>query len=610
MSDYDIKRVDPHRSVKVTLIGIVAVLLFMGLCVRLAYLQLYMGETFRILSENNRIRFVKVPAPRGMFFDRHGRVVVDNRPSFDVKLATEYVENIDDALANVSKLTGVEAGILKTNLKREKDKNPKYRPLTVVRDLPKDDMAPLISRIHRYPALELEVLPIRNYVYGPLAPHLFGYMGEIGDDELELEKYRGYKTGDIIGKSGIEEQWDREIRGVDGGIQMEVDSTGRELKFLGKVDPVPGNNFVLTIDLELQEFARRLMEENDYAGAVIAMDPRSFEILAMVSAPGFDPATFAKGISADEWKALVNHPRHPLENKGISGQYPPGSTYKLITATAGLEEGFIDIDKKLYCPGYYRFGGRAFACWKAGGHGGIKIHRAIVESCDVFFYQVGNGVGIEGLSRYGDSYGFGKLTGIKLSNEKVGINPSPKWKKDYFGQPWYPGETISCSIGQGYTLVTPLQLLVAFSAAANGGTVYEPMIVRKILSPEGETIEEFKKVKRGEVLVSPENLEILKSGFYGGVNEPHGTGWRARVKDKNVCGKTGTAQVITGRMSSKYLPYELRDHAWFVAFAPLEKPEIAVVVLVEHGGFGGTAASPIVGEVIKKYFELKERKRR
>lgn len=606
MSDYELKKVEPYRSVKVALIGFAAVLLFIGLCARLVYLQLVMGESFRVMSEDNRIRVVKVPAPRGMFLDRHGRIVVDNRPSFDVKLATEYVANIEDAITDVSTLTGVDKDILRTNLKREREKNPKFRPLTVVKDLPRDDMAPLISRIHRYPALELEVLPVRNYVYGPLAPHLFGYMGEIGDDELEQEKYRGYKSGDIIGKSGIEERWDREIRGTDGGIKLEVDSTGRELKYLGKVDPRPGDNLLLTIDLDLQEFAGRLMEENDHAGAVIAMDPRNFEILAMVSAPGYDPAVFARGITAGEWNALVNHPRHPLENKGISGQYPPGSTYKLITATAGLGEGFIDIDKKLYCPGYFRFGGRAFACWKAGGHGRIKIHRAIVESCDVFFYQVGNGVGIENLSRYGDSYGFGKPTGIELSNEKVGINPSNAWKKEYFGLPWYPGETISCSIGQGYTLVTPLQLLVAFSAIANGGTVYEPMIVKEIMSPEGKTIKRFKKVKRGKVMISPENIEILKSGLYGAVNEPHGTGWRARVMGKNVCGKTGTAQVIAGRMSSRYLPYRLRDHAWFAAFAPLEEPEIAVVVLVEHGGFGGTAASPIAGEVIKKYFELKE----
>ncbi len=596
----------PYRLVKVGFISVISVLLFLGLFARLWYLQLYMGDEFRIMSEDNRIRFVKVSAPRGMFLDRHGRIIVDNRPSFNVKLLTEYVEDIEVALTEVSALTGVDKTKLKANLKREREKNPKFRPLTVVRDLSRDNVAPLVSRIHRYPATELEVLPIRNYVHGPLAPHLFGYLGEIDDDDLELDKYRGYKIGDIIGKSGIEEHWDKEIRGKDGGIQMEVDSKGRELKTLGRLDPSPGNNLVLTIDFELQEYARRLMKEKDHAGVVIAINPQNFEILAMVSAPDFDPSTFARGITAEQWNALIKHPRHPLENKGISGQYPPGSTYKLITATAGLGEGFIDVDKKLYCPGYYRFGGRAFACWKSGGHGRVKIHRAIVESCDVFFYQVGYGVGIEGLARYGGSYGFGKLTGIKLSNEKVGINPSHKWKKDYFNLPWYPGETISSSIGQGYTLVTPLQLLVAFAAIANGGTIYEPKIVNKILSPEGETIKEYKSIKKGEVLISPENIEILKSGLYGVVNESHGTGWRARLEGRDVCGKTGTAQVIAGRMSSKYLPYELRDHAWFACFAPLEKPEIAVVVLVEHGGFGGAAAAPIAGAVIKKYFELKD----
>ena len=316
---------------------------------------------------------------------------------------------------------------------------------------------------------------------------------------------------------------------MDGGIQVEVDSSGRELTILGRREPIPGNNLVLTIDGELQDFTYHLMEERGYAGTIISMDPRTFEILAMVSCPGFDPTLFARGITPAQWEELVNHPDHPLENKCISGQYPPGSTYKLITATAGIEEGIIDEETNLFCPGYFVFGRRSFSCWKEEGHGTIKIHRAIVESCDVFFYKVGNEVGIEKLAVYGDGYGFGRLTGIKLPNEKPGINPSPDWKKEYFGTPWYRGETISCAIGQGYTLVTPLQLLLAFAGIANGGTISEPLIVNEMIDPGGAVLKSYESEKKGEIPFSPETCTILKRGLYGAVNEGGGTGWRARV---------------------------------------------------------------------------------
>ncbi|MBN1881186.1 MAG: penicillin-binding protein 2 [Deltaproteobacteria bacterium] len=604
MSRFLLQRPEPSRMIRTGLMGVLAVFLLISLAARLAYLQLYRGEEFRVMSEDNRIRIVKIPAPRGMFFDRNLEIVVDNRPSLDVKVAEEFVDDLNETLGLISSLTGVDEATLRENLEAERRTQPKYRPLTAASDLSRDELAALMTRLWRINGVTVEVRPVRDYVRGPLAPHLFGYLGEISDDELETERYGGYEMGDIIGRRGIEETWDRELRGVDGSLHVEVDSTGRELVVLGETEAVPGNNLVLTIDADLQEFARLQMEENEYAGAVIAMDPRTFEVLALVSAPDFDPSLFARGVTGDEWALLVTDPRHPLENKCISGQYPPGSTFKIFTATAGLEEGVIDDETPLYCPGYFNFGGHSFGCWKAGGHGRIKLHRAIRESCDVFFYKTGDMVGIDRLAFYCSGYGLGTLTGIPLANEKPGLLPSTQWKEEYFGEPWYPGETISCAIGQGYVLVTPIQLLSAFCALANGGTVYTPMVVKEVQSPEGETLTVYEPEKVGTVPISEEHLEMIKRGLYGAVNEPGGTGWRARVEGMNVCGKTGTAQVIAGTMSSAYLPYELRDHAWFVCFAPLEDPEIAVAVLVEHGGFGGTASAPIAGAVVREYFRL------
>jgi penicillin-binding protein 2 len=595
---------------RTVLLGLVAIVAFLILAARLAYLQLYMNEEFRSMSENNRVRLVQMPAPRGMLLDRYKRVIVDNRPSFDITISEDFIKDLDKTITSVSLLSGVEGEALRTNVKKEREKYQKFHPLTIAHDLPLEQISPLVTHLFRMSGVAVVARPVREYVYGPLAPHLFGYMSEISKAELSTDKFAGYKMGDIIGRGGIEEIWDKDLRGADGGVQVEVDSSGRESKVLGELKPIPGNNLVLTIDWELQKYADRLMEENDYAGAIIAMNPQNFEILTMVSAPGFDPAVFTRGIQPGEWQALITDKRHPLQDRCISGQYAPGSTYKMITASAALEEGVIKEDTEIYCPGYFPYGRTSFACYKPGGHGRISVHRAIVESCDVFFYNLGDRLGIDRLAKYGSGYGLGSLTGISLPGEKPGICPSSAWKKDYFGIPWFPGETISCAIGQGYNLVTPLQLLCAFSALANGGTLYEPRVVKELLAPDGTLVEAYETKKKGTVPLSPESINIVKRGLYGVVNEPGGTGWRARLEGKDVCGKTGTAQVMSGSYISKYLPYDLRDHAWFVCFAPLQKPEIAVVVLVEHGGFGGDAASPLADAIIRKYFELKGRSRR
>jgi penicillin-binding protein 2 len=607
---FTLQRTDPSRTLRTALPLALAILVFLILVGRLAYLQIYMNDEFHLMSEENRVRLVEIPAPRGMILDRYKRVVVDNRPSFNITVSEDFVTDMSGTIATISRLTGVPETTIVSNLNKERSKYQKFHPLTVVRDIPLDKAAPLITHLFRMSGVAMVARPIRDYVHGPLAPHVFGHMSEIGQNELEKEEFSGYKLGDTIGRGGVEEAWDQDLRGADGGVQVEVDSTGKESKVLGELKPVAGNNLVLTVDLDLQEFARHLMEDNKYAGAIIVMNPKNFEILAMVSEPGFDPDLFARGITPEQWQDLITDKRHPLEDKCISGQYAPGSTYKLITASAALEEGVIDEKTELYCPGSFLYGGAVFSCYKTGGHGRLSIHRAIVESCDVFFYRLGDKLGIDKLAVYGSGYGFGRPTGISLAGENPGICPSTAWKKDYFGIPWFPGETISCAIGQGYNLVTPLQLLCAFCALANNGTLYEPRVAKELISPDGTSIEVYESKKTGTIPVSPETIDIIKKGFFGAVNEPGGTGWQARVDGEDVCGKTGTAQVISGSFVSKFLPYELRDHAWFVCFAPLKNPEIAVVVLVEHGGFGGSTASPLAGSILKKYFALKGRSRR
>jgi penicillin-binding protein 2 len=436
-----------------------------------------------------------------------------------------------------------------------------------------------------------------------------GYLGEIDEDELKQSRDAPYRMGDMIGKNGVEYQWEADLKGVDGGRQIEVDALGREIKPLRSVEPFPGNNLILTLDLELQKVAEEAFQ--DKSGALIAMDPKTGRILAMVSKPSFDPNLFARNISTEEWKSLMENPGHPLQNKGIQGQYPPGSVFKIITAIAGLESGIIDPDTQMPCTGIYTYGNRDFRCWKDGGHGRLSLHRAIVESCDIFFYQVGLKVGVDLIARYANEFGLGRTTGISLPHEKPGIVPSTSWKKKSSGAPWYSGETLSLAVGQGYLNTTPLQLLSLISAIANGGKLYFPQVVERVENIYGDVLDEYPPIEQGRVNVSENTLHIIQEALLGAVNEPHGTGLACALKEVKVSGKTGTAQVI--RMPENFqrgdmdrMPLRFKDHAWFVAYAPYEDPTIAIVVLVEHGGFGAAAAVPIAKKVLERFFGLEQ----
>jgi penicillin-binding protein 2 len=584
----------------IVFLGVAFFLIF----VHLWYLQVIKGSELRRLSENNRIRIRENPADRGVLFDRKGRVLAQNRPSFEVSLIPEDLKINPEVLTKVGEMLDMDQDEIENKLKSQK-RRPPFKPVKIKSDIDWNELALLeFNRVH-LPGLVVDVRPRRNYNYGDLASHLIGYLGEVDENELRQSKDASYRMGTLIGKFGVEYRWETDLKGVDGGRQIEVDALGREIKPLQSVDPFPGNNLILTIDLDLQRVAEEAFQEK--SGALIAMDPQNGRILAMVSKPSFDPNLFARNILPEEWKSLMEDSRHPLQNKGIQGQYPPGSVFKIVTAIAGLESGMITPNMQITCTGAYPYGNRNFRCWKEGGHGTLSLHRALVESCDIYFYQVGLKIGVDLIAHYANEFGLGKTTGIALTHEKSGTVPSSSWKKKHSGVPWYSGETLSLSVGQGYVNTTPLQLVALMSAVANGGHFYLPQVVERVEDIYGKVLKEYRPVERRKANISEDTFHTIQEALMGAVNEPHGTGGVCALKDFKVAGKTGTAQVVAmpqnfRKGDTNRMPLKFRDHAWFAAYAPVENPRIAIAVLVENGGFGAAAAAPIAKKVFEKFF--------
>lgn len=581
---------------------------FLLILCQLWNLQIIKGSEYRRLSENNRIRIKEKPAIRGMLLDRNGVILAHNRPSFEVYIVAEDLKGDQELIRNIVELLNLPEGEISEKLNDKKQRVP-FKPIKIKSDIDWEELSLLEFNRKSIPGLVVDVRFRRAYNYGDIASHLIGYLGEIDESNLKQKKGYSYRLGSLVGKCGVEYQWEDVLRGIDGGQQVEVDALGREVRPLKNIEPFPGNNVFLTIDLDIQKVAEEAFEGKN--GVLIAMDPRTGYILAMLSKPSFNPNFFAQNLSAEEWKSLLEDPNNPLQNKAIQGIFPPGSVFKIITAIAGLESGIITPKTQFSCSGRFVYGNRDFKCWKDEGHGNISLHRALVESCDIYFYQVGLKVGVDRIAHYANMFGLGKKTGVMLPFEKAGVVPSSSWKKKYFGLPWYSGETISLAVGQGYIAVTPIQLLGLISAIANGGRIYMPQIVEKVVDINGNILKSYPPQELGKINVSEETLYIIQEALKGVVNEPDGTGVACAFKDIKVAGKTGTAQV--SRISRYFrrgeinrLPQKLRDHAWFVAYAPYESPEISIVVLVEHGGYGGSAAAPIAKKVIEKYFSLKK----
>ena len=590
---------------KIRFFGVILVVGFLALWMRLWYLQILKGEDFKGLSENNRVRMVSLPSYRGKIFDRNGETLVSIRPSYNLYLTPEDARDLEGTLRFLATRIDYDADSLR---KRLKEAAP-FQNVLVKSDISWEQVAFVEENNRLLPGVHLKVEPLRDYVHEDLAAHVLGYLGEISQGRLKSEPDNVYQLGDLVGKEGLEYLFEDQLRGEKGYKEVEVDVAGRELGILRQLPPQSGHNLVLTLDIRLQALAESLMQgtpEEPRQGAVVMLKVNSGEILVMVSKPAFNPNAFASGISHKAWRSLMSDKRHPLQNRTIDGQYPPGSTYKILTALAALEEGVATPETKVNCPGWFRLGRGLYRCWKKGGHGPVNLHEALVQSCDVYFYTMGYRLGIDTLARYARNLGLGAPTRVQLAGEKAGLVPTTEWKLKHRHEPWQPGETISASIGQGFNLVTPLQLGRLISTVANGGLVLRPYLVRQVRDNDGRVIEEYFPQIQQKINVREETLEVVRKALLGVVEDPKGTGRRARLQKIRVAGKTGTAQVVRlkvyeGLEEPGQVPYEFRDHAWFVAFAPYEQPEIAVAVLVEHGGHGGTAAAPIARRLIEAY---------
>lgn len=586
---------------RISIIGIVITLTLSLLLVRLWRLQILEGDNLRTLSENNRLRLIRTPPLRGVIYDRHGQLLVDNRPSYDVVLIPEDTPDMKKTIEALSRYV-VAGEDVSGRIALRDVRRPSYEGVLLAKDV----SWPIITAVETHqleiPGVSIEIGTKRDYPPGGFAAHIFGYVGEVSP--RELAQFSGYRMGDLIGKFGIEKRWESILRGKGGGQQIEVDATGKRLRVMDTMEATAGQSLVLALDAALQKRAEELLEGRE--GALVALDVRNGDVLTMASRPVFDPNVFARGITMDEWRSLTSDPLHPLSNRVIQGQYPPGSTFKVMMAAAALEKGIITPSTRFSCSGGLPFGNHVFHCWKKHGHGSVDLRQAIAQSCDVYFYQVGQRLGIQAIADYARRFGMGAPLGIALDHEAGGIIPDPAWKKERLGAPWFAGETLSVVIGQGYVTATPLQMAVVAATVANGGTVYRPHLVKRILGDDGEPIKEYEPEVVKQTGIDPRTLQIVREGMQEVVNAKNGTGKKAKLPDVLVAGKTGTSQVIAGtRGKGKILPRQYRDHAWFIAFAPADAPEVAVACLLEHAGEGGgAAAAPVVKELLATYFAI------
>ena len=596
----------------------VAAAFFLLVGIRLYYLQVLRGDEFRAFANENTLKEIRIPAVRGSLLDRHEIPIASSRPSFDLAVVPQYVQNIPRLTASLDHLLGIPSELV-GDVWRKAERMPPFYPITVMRDIGFDAMAQVQVRQAietddlDIQGLEILARPVRRYPQSSMSAATLGYVREASREELKRLREQVpdiYHLGDTVGASGLEQRWEVLLKGQDGYQQRIVNAVGREVQseaFASQLIREParsGINVVTTLDHRLQLFAED--QFTDKVGALVALNPQNGEIYALVSKPTFNLNTLSGHVTSETWKQLVQDPGKVFLNRAVQSAYPPGSTYKVVVAAAALEEEVVTPEDKVYCPGYLRFGRRAFRCWKSGGHGRMDLHRAIVQSCDVFFYTMGIRLGVDRLAEYAKRFGLGQKTGLDLRSETPGLIPSSAWKEKYRGAPWYPGETLSIAIGQGYDLVSPLQNAIMIATVANGGFVVRPRLVRYFLDHNGQRIPMpgYPLLKeRVSAGLSADTIARLQAAVAGVVSEPGGTAGRLRQIPVPIAGKTGTSQVVGSE--SKKVGDEYKDHAWFVAYAPVENPQIAVSVIVEHGGHGSSAAAPIAGAVIQKFMELK-----
>lgn len=604
---------DPLAENRIFLSRVVAafvliLLMIVGLVTRLIYLQVVGHEHYATLSKDNRIKISPLPPTRGIIYDRQGRMLAENVPTYSLELIPEQIENLDETLAKLKELLNIPDEKIEQFHKQRK-RNKSFNSTPLLQNLTDEEVAKFAVVRPYFPGVDVYARLVRHYPYGDLTSHVVGYVGRINEQELKTLPVNEYRGTDQIGKIGIEKAYESHLLGTAGYEEIETNAQARAVNTVATVEPIAGSNIYLTLDIDLQKIAHDALGE--YNGAAVAIDIKTGGVLVFVSKPGYDPNPFVTGISGKDYKALQDSENQPLYNRALRGLYPPGSTVKPFYGLAGLEYGVTDFGHRLFCPGYYKLPNvdHKYRDWKKWGHGTVDMNEAITQSCDVYFYDLAMALGIDKMSDFMHKFGFGEKSGIDLVGEVDGLMPSKDWKRSHRKQAWFPGETIITGIGQGYMQVTPLQLARATATLANYGKVVNPHLVHEIITPDYAKPPELNPSSQ-----IPLKKHYVDNIIYAMTNVVHGArgtaGKLAKAIDYQIAGKTGTAQVFTVKQEEKYnedaIAFKMRDHALFIAFAPVHDPKIAVAVVAEHGGHGGSVAAPIAGEIIDAYLRPKK----
>jgi len=602
---------DDRRSltIRLSVIQYLTALVFAALAVGFWIFQIAQHEKFLETAENNRLRKLPLPAPRGVLLDRDGKILVENQNTMNIALVREQTKNVGDVLRLLAAATGESEAQLRETVNR-RSREPTYHPIVLLENATQEQVIAVWARRLELPGIIYQEVPSRRYPASDMAAHVFGYVGEVNDAQLQRPEYQGVEPGTLVGQAGVELAYNKNLMGTEGNKMVVVNSVGREIRELSKLDPTVGRSMQLTIDSDVQKSIEDIFAASGFNGASVVVDPRDGGVLGFTSRPAYDPNVFAAGIDRATWASLNGDSLKPLQNRALQGKYSPGSCFKPAVGLAGLEEGVITPSFQVHCSGGATFYGRYFKCWKKGGHGAVNLKTAIEQSCDVFFYTVGNMLGVDRINKWATLFGLGVKSNIDLPNELVGLVPSTQWKAEHTKEKkWFAGETISVSIGQGQVAVTPVSMAVYAATLANGGTRITPHLVKAMDDGTG-----LKPVPppppQSTVDVTPEKLEAIRQGMWGVVNGA-GTGGRARIEGHDVCGKTGTAQVISNQnralAQSRNKTVDYRDNGWFIFFAPRDKPEVAGVVFLEHGLHGPNAAS-LAHHILATYFAKKDGK--
>ena len=591
-------------TVRLSSLQVLIAVAFSALAVAFWVFQVAQHQKFRDMAENNHMRKLPLPAPRGMLFDRHGDILVENQYTYNITLDREQSKNVEDTLRTLSHATGVpEEQLFETFNRRRRE--PSYRPIVLVENATREQVIAMRARKSDLPGINDQPVPTRRYPSSVMAAHLFGYVSEVSEAQLSRPEYEGVESGSRVGQAGVELAYNKLLMGADGDREVVVNSLGREIYEAKKTPPSEGQRLQLTIDADVQRATEEGFRHFGYNGGAVILDPRSGEVLSLVSLPAYDPNSFATGLDLATWRQLNTDKLKPLQNRVLQGRYSPGSTFKIATAIAALEEGVVTPETTVFCPGGANFYGRFFKCWQAGGHGTVNMRTALEKSCNTYFYTVGNMLGVDRIHKWASLLGLGERSGIDLPNELKGLVPSTEWKQREMKEKWYAGETISVSIGQGAVSVTPISLAVMMMVVGNGGTRFTPHVLKAV--DEGEGLKPVPPPPpQSMVKMKQSTIDAVHDGLFLVVNGA-GTGGRARIPGYNVAGKTGTSQVVSnqGKAAVARTGMDVRDHGWFVFFAPHDKPEIAGVIFAEHAEHGYLGA-PIAKFAMETYFAKKE----